>query len=150
MKKVLFVCLGNICRSPMAEFMFKDMVKKRNIDNEFTIESRGTSNEEEGNTIYYLAKEKLEEKGIPYGNRKAKQITREDIELFDYIITMEQKNINNILNMFNLDSCDKLHCLLDFSENKRDISDPWYTRDFEKAYNDVNEGLESFLDYLGY
>lgn len=134
----------------MAEFIFKDMIKKRKLENEFIIESRATSNEEEGNTLYYLAKSKLDEKKIPYELKGAKQIKKEDIEYFDYIITMEQRNINNIISMFGLKNKDKLYCLLDFSKNKRDISDPWYTRDFEKAYNDIYEGLESLLKYFGY
>lgn len=150
MKKVLFVCLGNICRSPMAEFIFKDMIKKRNLENSFLIESRATCMDEVGNDMYYLAKEILDKHNISYEPRKAKQIDLDDYNNFDYIIAMEEKNITNIKRILGLSTNEKIYRLLDFSKNKRDISDPWYTRDFEKAYNDIDEGLNDFISFLGY
>lgn len=148
MIKVLFVCLGNICRSPMAEFIFKDMVKKCGLEDKFYIKSAATSFEEEGNGLYYGAKDKLDEKGISYSNHKARRITRVDYSRFDYIIGMEERNINNIKRIVGEDDERKIYRLLDFSDNPRDISDPWYTGNFEIAYNDIVEGLECFFNYL--
>lgn len=150
MIRVLFVCLGNICRSPMAEFMLKDMVKKRNIENNFYIESRATSSEEIGNPIYYKAQKKLEEYNIKPIGKTAKKLKREDYNNFDYIIGMEYSNIYNILKIIENDPENKVYRLLDFSNKPRDISDPWYTDDFDKAYSDIKEGLEAFLRYLCY
>ena len=132
--KICFVCLGNICRSPMAEFIMKDLLKKNNINDVF-VDSKATSYEEEGNDMYYLAKEKLDEKGIIYSKRKAKRLEKEDYDKYDLIIGMDDNNIRNIKNILRDDKDSKIIKLLD-----RDISDPWYTRDFEKAYNDIYEG----------
>ena len=132
--KICFVCLGNICRSPMAEFIMKDLLKKNNINDVF-VDSKATSYEEEGNDMYYLAKEKLDEKGIIYSRRKAKRLEKEDYDKYDLIIGMDDNNIRNIKNILRDDKDSKIIKLLD-----RDISDPWYTRDFEKAYNDIYEG----------
>ncbi len=148
MKNVLFVCLGNICRSPMAEFMFKDLVKKKGLENEFHIESAGTSNEEYGNGVYYLARQKLAEVGIIPDGKTARQITKEDYNKFDYIIAMEERNIRGILRIVGEDRKGKIYRLLDFTDTPRDISDPWYTRNFNNTYLDLKEGLEAFLDKI--
>ena len=148
MKNVLFVCLGNICRSPMAEFMFKDLVKKKGLENEFHIESAGTSNEEYGNGVYYLARQKLAEVGIIPDGKTARQITKEDYNKFDYIIAMEERNIRGILRIVGEDREGKIYRLLDFRDTPRDISDPWYTRNFNNTYLDLKEGLEAFLDKI--
>lgn len=148
MIKVLFVCLGNICRSPMAEFLFKDMVKKRGLQDEFYIESAATSNEEEGSTVYYKAKEKLAEIGISTCGKTARKLTQNDYGKFDYILGMEQRNIKNIIEIVGEDKENKVQRLLDFSKNPRDIADPWYTGNFDITYNDIIEGLEAFLKYL--
>ena len=148
MTKVLFVCLGNICRSPMAEFLFKDMVNKKGLGDEFIIESAGTSNEEEGNPVHYGTKNKLEEVGIKAEEKYAKQLKKEDYKKFDYIIAMEQRNIRDIYRIIGEDKENKIYRLLDFSNNPRDISDPWYTHNFDLTYNDIMEGLEAFLDFL--
>ena len=132
--KICFVCLGNICRSPMAEFIMKDLLKKNNI-NDIHVDSKATSYEEEGNDMYYLAKDKLDEKGISYSKRQAKRLEKEDYGRYDLIIGMDDNNIRNIKNILREDKDNKIIKLLD-----RDISDPWYTRDFEKAYNDIYEG----------
>ena len=148
MIKVLFVCLGNICRSPMAKFMFEDSVNKLGMKDNFYIDSAATSFEEVGNEMYYGAKYKLEEIGVPYSKHKARRITPEDYEQFDYIIGMEENNIKNIKKIVGEDKDNKIHCLLDFSRRPRDIADPWYTGNFTNTYNDLVEGLEAFLDYL--
>ena len=148
MIKVLFVCLGNICRSPMAEFMMKDAVKKKGIEGEFYIDSAATSFEEVGNGVHYGTRQKLDEVGIKYTDHRARRITPEDYEEFDYIIGMEESNIKNIKRIVGEDRNNKIYKLLDFSENPRDIADPWYTGNFEETYNDIKEGLKGFLKYL--
>ena len=148
MIKVLFVCLGNICRSPMAEFLFKDMVTKKGLRDKFIIESAGTSNEEEGNPVHYGTKNKLAEVGIWVEGKYARQLKKDDYEKFDYIIAMEQKNIRDIYRIIGEDKDNKIYRLLDFTDNPRDISDPWYTHNFDLTYNDIMEGLEAFLDFL--
>ncbi len=148
MIKVLFVCLGNICRSPMAECVLKDMVKKQGIEDEFYIDSAATSTEEIGNTMHYGTKNKLEEMKIAIGNHRARKITKQDYEKFDYIIGMEEKNIINIKRIIGEDRENKISKLLDFTANPRNIEDPWYTGDFDKTYSDIVEGLQAFLAYI--
>lgn len=148
MIKVLFVCHGNICRSPMAEFIFKDLVNKKGLGKNFYIRSAATSYEEIGNDIYYLAKEKLEEKNIPIVKRKATRITLDDYQKYDFILGMEEANIRNIERIIGNDIDNKISKLLDYSNNPRDIADPWYTGNFEIAYEDILEGCNYFLDYL--
>ena len=148
MIKVLFVCLGNICRSPMAEYVFKDMVKKEGIENEFYIDSAGTSSEEAGNSVYYDTREKLRQENVECGNHKSRKLQIEDYKKFDYIIGMEERNVINIKRILGEDTNNKIHRLLDFSENPRDIADPWYTGNFDRTFDDIVEGLEGFLKYL--
>lgn len=148
MIKVLFVCLGNICRSPMAEYVFKDMVKKEGIEDKFYIDSAATSTEEIGNSVHYGTKNKLNEMGIECGNHIARRITKQDYEKFDYIIGMEEQNVKNIKRIVGEDTKHKIYRLLDFSKNPRDIADPWYTGNFDKTYEDVVKGLEGFMRYL--
>lgn len=148
MIKVLFVCLGNICRSPMAEFVFKDMVKKQGLENEFYIESAATSSEEIGNAMHYGTINQLNQKQIPYGDKKARRLTKEDYAKFDYILGMEDRNIHNINRMIGRDFENKVHRLLDFSENPRDIADPWYTGNFDVTYQDILEGCNTFLEFI--
>ena len=148
MTKVLFVCLGYICRSPMAEFLFKDMVKKKNIENQFVVESAGTSDEEYGNPVHYGTKEKLAKLGISTKGKYARQLKKEDYNNFDYIIGMEQRNVRDIYKIVGEDKENKIYRLLDFSNNPRDIADPWYTGNFDITYYDIVEGLEGFLNYL--
>ena len=148
MIKVLFVCLGNICRSPMAEFLLKDIVKKKNIENEFIIESAGTSNEEEGNPVHFGTKRKLSEIGISTDGKYARKLLKEDYEKYDYILAMEERNVKDLIRILGEDKDNKVHRLLDYSENPRDIADPWYTGNFDETYNDIMEGLEGFLKYL--
>lgn len=148
MIKVLFVCLGNICRSPMAEFILKDLVKKNNIDNNFLIESAGTSNEELGNPVHYGTRNKLAEVGISTAGKFARQLRTEDYENYDYILAMETSNIRNIYRILGDDKDNKIFRLLDFSSNPRDIADPWYTGNFDVTYDDILEGCIAFLDKI--
>lgn len=148
MIKVLFVCLGNICRSPMAEFLLKDMVRKKNWDNMFLIESAGTSNEEEGNPVHYGTRRKLSELGIMVNGKYARKLTKADYEKYDYILAMEERNLRDSIKIFEGNKKNKVYRLLDFSKNPRDISDPWYTGDFDKTYDDIIEGLDGFIKYL--
>ena len=153
MTKILFVCLGNICRSPMAEFIMKDMVDKRGIADRFFIESAGTSDEEVwngvGNPVYPPARDELRKHGITdVSGKRARQIRRNDYDKYDLIIGMEQRNVSTMLRIFGGDPEDKVKLLLAYSDNPRDISDPWYTRNFERAYEDIVEGCEALLNFL--
>lgn len=145
MTKVLFVCLGNICRSPMAEFVLKDMVRRRGLEDEFIIESRGTSSEEIGNDVHYGTVRKLNSVGVPVEHRQATKFTKRDYDEFDYIIGMEARNVRDIMTFIDEDPDDKVCRLLDYSNNPRDIADPWYTGNFDITYQDVVEGCEAFL-----
>ena len=148
MIKVLFVCLGNICRSPMAEFVFKDIVDKRGLAGKFHIESAATSRDAIGEGIYYGTKDVLKEQGVPFKERKARQMTKEDYNKFDFILGMEEKNITNIMRIIGEDPQNKVHRLLDFLEKPRDIIDPWYYGNFDSTYYDIEEGCDKFLEYL--
>lgn len=148
MINVMFVCLGNICRSPMAEFVLKDLVCKKHLEKSFYIASSATSFEEVGNDVHYGTKEKLKEQGIPIEKRKAVRLKKDDYEKYDYIIAMEESNIKNILKIIGEDKENKVCRLLDFTSNPRDIADPWYTGNFTSTYNDILEGCNSFLDKI--
>ena len=146
MIKVLFVCHGNICRSPMAEFLFKDYIEKKDLSNLFLIESAATSTEEIGNPVHYGTKRILNSLGIDCSKKRARQIRRTDYEQFDYIIGMDQYNIQNLKRYF--DSDDKIYSLLEFAQINRDIRDPWYTGNFEETYKDIMIGIEAFFQFL--
>lgn len=152
--KVLFVCHGNICRSPMAEFMLKKMVADRGIEDDFYIESAATSTEEiwngVGNPVYPPARDELRRHGIDCSGKRARQVTSEDYDRFDYILCMENTNIRNTLRILRSDPEGKVKRLLDYGDRPRDIADPWYTGIFDRTYNDIDEGLNAFLEYLGY
>lgn len=148
MKKILFVCLGNICRSPMAEIVFKKMVKEKGLESEFFIDSAATTSEEVGNGIHYGTVNKLREEGIEFENHRARQITKADYEKFDYIIGMEERNVVDILRIVGEDREQKIYRLLDFTDKPRDIADPWYTHNFDKTYQDIVEGCQALEKHI--
>ena len=159
MTRILFVCHGNICRSPMAEFVLKDIVKKRGLEDKFYIESAATSKEEiwhgVGNPIYPQAKAKLREHGIGtadnelgVGDKRAKQTTKSDYEKFDYIIGMDKANIRNMQMIYGEDTDNKIYKMLDFTERDGDVADPWYTGRFDATWLDVTEGCIGLLNKL--
>ena len=143
MIKICFVCLGNICRSPMAEYIMKKKLKDLNLENEYHIVSRATSYEEQGNDIYPPAKRKLTEENIPFSNHTATRLEKSDYEKYDYFICMEQRNRTNTLRIFESDPSNKIFTLLD-----KDIADPWYTGNFDDTYNDLDYGLDNLIKEL--
>ncbi|MDD6756891.1 MAG: low molecular weight phosphotyrosine protein phosphatase [bacterium] len=148
MIKVCFVCLGNICRSPMAEFVFKDMIEKENLNSQICVESRGTSDEELGNSIHSGTIFELNKHHIPYTPRKAIQLVKDDYHNFDYFISADSLNCRLMRNLFVHDNEFKIHRILDFTSLKKDIADPWYTGNFSLTYQEIELGCRAFLDYL--
>ena len=149
MIKVLFVCHGNICRSPLCQSVFQHMVNEKGLEDSFIIDSMATSTEEIGNPPHRGTVAKLSEVGIPLVQHRARQITRDDYDRFDYIIGMDEWNMRNLNRMLGGDPEGKLFKLLSFAGSDRDIADPWYTGDFDATYEDVAEGCEAFLKYIG-
>lgn len=147
MIKVLFICHGNICRSPMAEYLFKKMVNDKGLNNEFIIESKATSSEEIGNRIHYGTKKILDKYNINSSLHRARRIVLSDYDEFDYIICMDDRNVYNCKRVFN-DVDGKIRMLLEYANISRSISDPWYTGDFEKTEEDINLGLKGFMKFL--
>ncbi len=148
MINVMFVCHGNICRSPMGEIIFKDMVKKQGLEDRFLIDSSATSREELGNGVYPPAARKLRSAGLNPQGHRAKQFTTGDYKKFDYVLVMEDFNRRNLLRIIGSDSDKKIFRLLDFTDRPRDIADPWYTDNFDLAYDEISEGCLGFLNYL--
>ena len=146
--RVLMVCHGNICRSPMAEFILRDMARKRGLSDRLEIASAATSAEELGNPVYPPARAELARHGISCNGKTARQVARADYARYDYLIVMEQYNIRNLLRLTGGDPQGKVCRLLDFSARPRDIDDPWYSGDFTRAYADIVEGCEALLDTL--
>ncbi len=148
MISILFVCHGNICRSPMSQFVLQDMVNKAGLSDLFFIDSRATSTEEIGNPPHRGTVRKMRETGIPVLPHRAAQITWADYQRFDYIIGMDTWNMRNLNRMLKNDPDGKLYKLLTFAGSGRDIADPWYTGNFDVTYDDIVEGCEGFLKYL--
>lgn len=146
--KVLFICHGNICRSPMAEFVMKDMVKKKGMAESFYIESAATSTEELGSPVYRPVRELLNRHEIDCEGKRARQITRSDYADFEMLIGMDEANIRNMHICFGGDSENKIYKLLTFAGEDRDVADPWYTRDFERTWMDVRIGCNALLEYI--
>lgn len=147
-KNITFVCYGNICRSPMAEYIFKELIKQKGIENQFNVNSRGTSDEEEGNSMYPYARQELTKNHIPFGNHIAKQLTYNEYEKADLVICMEKMNIAHLKYRFYLKDASKLVRLLDYTSTPGDIDDPWYTRNFSQTYQEIYQGCLGLLDYL--
>ena len=150
MKRILFICHGNICRSPMAEFVLKDMVRKRGMEDRFEIASAATSREEIGNPVYPPARRKLAEHGIACAGHHARQMTKEDYDRYDMIICMDDNNKRNIMRMTGGDPDNKISLLLEFTERTgQQVADPWYTGNFDATWRDVTEGCEGLLRGYG-
>ena len=148
MIKVLFVCHGNICRSPMAEFVMKDLVKKAGRDGEFDIASAATSSEEIGNPVYPQARRKLAEHGLACDGKRARQFTARDYSHYDLIIGMDSANTRSLRRASGGDPEGKVRLLLSYTPHPRDVADPWYTGDFDAAWNDIYTGCQALLNSL--
>ena len=146
--KILFVCHGNICRSPMAEFVMKHLVEKLGVQDQFEIASAATSTEEIGNPVYPPARRKLAEHGIGCQGKTARQITMEDYRYYDHIIVMDRNNIRNLKWLLGEDKDHKISLLMDYTNRPDEVADPWYTGDFEATWRDVLEGCQGLLKFL--
>ena len=148
MTRVLFVCHGNICRSPMAEFLMKDMVEQAGLSKEIRVASAATTAEEIGNPVYPPARRKLAEHGISCEGKTARQMCWPDYERYDLIIGMDQENLYDMRRICLGDPEGKIHLLMDYTNRPGDVADPWYTRDFETTWRDVEDGCRGLLMYL--
>ncbi|MDE6469804.1 MAG: low molecular weight phosphotyrosine protein phosphatase [Eubacterium sp.] len=152
MIRIMFVCHGNICRSPMAEFIFRDMVKKQGLEKEFTISSSATSTEEIwngiGNPVYPPAKAELAKHGLSCDGKRAVQLKKSDYEKYDYFMGMDSANIRNMMRIFGGDGDNKISKLMDYTDRGGDVADPWYSRRFDIAYRDIYDGCEALLKKL--
>ncbi|MBQ8098134.1 MAG: low molecular weight phosphotyrosine protein phosphatase [Bacteroidaceae bacterium] len=148
MKHILFLCHGNICRSPMAEFVMKHLVEESGLSASFHIASAATSTEEIGNGVYPPARRKLAEHGISCAGKTARQLMRRDYGEYDYLIGMDRYNLRNMERICGGDPQGKMHLLLDFTERGGEVADPWYTGDFEATWRDVLEGCTALLQHF--
>ena len=148
MVKILFICHGNICRSPMAEFVMKDLVKKDGLEARFCIASAATSAEEIGNSVYPPARRKLAEHNISCAGKTARQLTKADYQQYDLLIGMDRANIRNMNRICGGDPEGKIHLLLEYAGRADEVADPWYTGDFEATWQDVLAGCSGLLEYL--
>ena len=148
MKKILFICHGNICRSPMAEFIMKDMIKKAGLSDEFRISSAATSAEEIGNPVYPPARRMLTKHGIDCTGKTARQLKNADYDYYDLLIGMEQVNLRNMQRICGGDYGEKMHLLLVYAGRQGDIADPWYSGDFDAAWRDIEAGCQGLLKRL--
>lgn len=145
-KKILFICHGNICRSPMAEFVMKHLVEEAGLSDRFEIASAAISTEEIGNPVYPPARQKLAEHGIGCEGKRARVMTRDDFRYYDYIVAMDQENLQGLRWLFGKDKDRKVSLLMDHTSRPGDVADPWYTRDFETTWQDVLEGCQGLLE----
>ena len=148
MTKILFVCLGNICRSPMAEYVMKDLVLRAGLSGQFEIASAATSAWEIGNPVYPPARQKLAEHGIDCNGKTARQMTRLDYARYDYLIGMDERNLYDILRLVGSDPQRKVSLLMAHTDHPREVADPWFTGDFEATWQDVLEGCTALLEEL--
>ena len=146
--KILFVCLGNICRSPMAEFYMKDLVRREGCADRFEIASAATSNEERGNPVYPPARRKLMEHSIDPSGKTARQMTRADYEHYNLLICMDASNLRNMERICGGDPDGKMKMLLDYTDRPGSVADPWYTGDFEATWRDVEAGCTGLFRAL--
>ena len=146
--KILFVCHGNICRSPMAEFVLKQKVAERGLSELFEIASAATSREEIGNPVYPPARRMLAQHGIACDGKTARQMTRADYAHYDYIIAMDRNNLRNLQRLLGPDTDSKISLLMDYTDMPRDVADPWYTGDFQATWDDVQRGCDGLLQEL--
>lgn len=148
MTKIMFVCHGNICRSPMGEFILKDMVQKINAESRYFIASSATSTEEIGNPVYPPAREKLSEHGISSKGKYAVQLRRSDYEQYDLFLCMDRYNLRNALRIFGSDPQEKVKMLMSYTGESRDVADPWYSGNFNEAFSDISKGCKALLKEL--
>lgn len=148
MKRILFVCNGNICRSPMAEFVFRELARRRGLENAVGCESAGTTVFAPNSPVHNGTVRQLKRENIPYYQRGSRNITAEDYQRFDYLLGMTRSHVQAMEQEFGGDPQSKLHRLLDFIHQPRDIDDPWYTGDFVTAYNDIVMGCNALLDSM--
>ena len=150
--RIMFVCHGNICRSPMAEFILKDLTKKRGIADRFVIASSATSTEEIwngiGNPVYPPARAELAKHGLSCDSKRAVQLKKSDYDKYDLFVGMDSANIRNMLRIFGVDPNGKVHKLMDYTDRGGDVADPWYSRRFDAAYQDIFEGCTALLDAI--
>ena len=146
MKKIMFLCHGNICRSPMAEYIMKDLVSKAGLEDQFMITSGAVSDEEWGNPIYPPAQRKLREKGIPFGHHSAHKISAKEFAEQDVVVVMDRSNLRWLSRI--VGNITGVHLMMEYAGEMRDVADPWYTGDFETTYNDVVEGCKGLLSSL--
>lgn len=148
MKKVLFVCHGNICRSPMAEAVFRHMLEERGLGERFAVDSAAVSAEEIGNPVYPEANRILVAHGLPASNHHAWQLTRADYDRYDFFIGMDQENIYRMRQIFGGDSQHKVGLLLAYTEHPREVEDPWYTGRFDRVFDLITQGCQALLEAL--
>ncbi len=148
MIKIMFICYGNICRSPMAEFVMKDLVEKKGEGDNYYISSSATSTEEIGHGVHRGTRAVLDEMGISYAGKVAVQLKKSDYDKYDYFIGMDAMNRRDILRVFGSDPKNKVSLLLDYTDTPRDVADPWWTGDFEATKRDVVDGTKAFFEYL--
>lgn len=148
MTKILFVCHGNICRSTMAEYVMKHLVREAGLEGEFHIDSAATSREEIGNGVHHGTRRKLAQMGVPCGDHRARQMTREDYDKFDLLIGMDNPNIRNMTRIAGGDPDGKIRMMLDYTDRPGEVADPWYTGNFDETWQDVFEGCTGLLAQL--
>ncbi len=148
MHKILFICHGNICRSPMAEFVFKDIVAKSGRSENFYVASAATSYEEIGNPVHYGTAKILDRLGISYSHKRAVHLEKSDYDKYDYLVCMDSANVRNTLRITGGDKENKIYKLLEFADSNSDVADPWYTGNFDITYEDVLKGCEGLLKYI--
>ncbi len=146
--KISFICHGNICRSPMAEFIFKKLVLDNGVSDKFYIDSKAVSYEEVGNPVYPPARAELKKHGISCDGKVAVTLTKNDYNNYDYFVYMDNWNYRRIISIFGSDNENKVYKLLSFTGSNRDVDDPWYSGDFSTAYNDIYEGCVALLNFI--